>query len=53
MSLRAKLKHKEGVEDENAKLREELQELQAKASEHERKRAKAKEEALELQAQVQ
>ena len=48
MSLRAKLKHKETVEEENAKLREELQELRAKANEHERKRAKAKEEVQDL-----
>ena len=49
MSLRAKLKSKEAIEEENAKLKEEVQELRARASEHERKKVKAKEEMQELQ----
>lgn len=44
MSLRAKLKQKETIEEENSRLKEEVQELRAKAAENERKKVISKEE---------
>lgn len=44
MSLRAKLKQKEAIEEENSRLKEEVQELRAKAAENERKKVISKEE---------
>jgi cell shape-determining protein MreC len=40
MSLRGKLKQKESVEDENARLREEIGELRARNVEQEKRRTK-------------
>ena len=44
MSLRAKLKQKETIEEENSRLKEEVQELRAKAAENERRKVISKEE---------
>jgi hypothetical protein len=40
MSLRSKLKQKEAVEEENERLKAELNEFRARAIEHEKKKAK-------------
>jgi hypothetical protein len=53
MSLRGKLKQKESVEDENARLREEIGELRARNVEQEKRRTKQQEEVRELQALVE
>ena len=42
MSLRAKLKTKENVEEENEKLKGEIAEMRARAVEEEKKKAKHK-----------
>ena len=52
MSLRAKLKQKEAIEEENSRLKEEVQELRAKAAENERKKVISKEEIQNLQGQI-
>lgn len=52
MSLRGKLKQKEGVEEENDKLRVELNEMRARAIEQDRKRVSMQEEVKLLQGQV-
>ena len=52
MSLRARLKQKEAVDEENAALKEEVAELRAKNAEHERRKVKLAEEAKEWQAQI-
>ena len=52
MSLRAKLKSKEHIEEENERLRAEVSEMRAKAAEHDRKKARAKDDMKTLQEQV-
>ena len=49
MSLRAKLKLKETVEQENEKLKEELGDLRSKAVANEKKKNKYKDQIKELQ----
>lgn len=53
MSLRSKLKQKEAVEEENERLKAELNEFRARAIDHEKKKAKYKAEAGEARAQVE
>ena len=53
MSLRAKLKQKETVEEENERLKAELAEHRAKALDLEKKKAKYKSEAIDARAQVE
>lgn len=53
LSLRAKLKLKETVEDENERLKLELAELRAKHCDHERSKQKYKSAQIELQTQVE
>jgi hypothetical protein len=53
MSLRSKLKQKEGVEEENERLKAELNEFRARAIEHEKKKVKYKVEAGEARLQVE
>jgi cell shape-determining protein MreC len=52
MSLRAKLKTKESVEEENEKLKGEIAELRARAVEEEKKKTKHKALIRDLQAQI-
>ena len=52
LSLRGKLKQKETVEEDNEKLRAELNELRVKTIEQDKKKAKYKGEIKELQALV-
>ena len=48
MSLRGKLKMKEGVEAENEKLKEELNEMRLKFMESEKRKSKYKDEVQDM-----